>query len=500
MTEAVARAAETLPERWPATTAVQPVRPWWLPWPIAVLAVPLLWVLPKWMGPHFAAVRWPGVIAAHLLWTFYGVACVYLAAVAPQYGWVAWLRQGGVAEFPEYPPMTFSQTARAPVAQVIWDMCSRTTFGTAWYPGFPAISSVADVLLWLAVVAGVEIGLGVLALLLMPYLAAGERAGQLLIRAVKLALLATTVIVPVSLVLQWWVLKPRWLVREDVLYTTVTALGCVWFCWIVMRAGRRYPGPAEGPGWESRKVLCEYCGYVLTMLTAAHRCPGCGRPVGDSLPANRRPTPLATAKGAWSATTGFLRTTVAVLGKRDFYRRIPVHSEFEAARRFAIWTSVAAFPFAMLLLAVCMWCVLGPEDAKRAFEPAPLRERLEQICGLGYAWSFTGVGFLLILGGISLLAALCARQPIRLPATVVFYWSAWIVPLITIGCLAVASLVVMNRAGWFDGPGYEVLRFGILNRHVVLAPLIFFVLTLPAFIFAVYRLFRGWGATRFANA
>ena len=111
MSEPAVPIVGSLPEHWPSTIAVQPVRPWWVPWPIAVLAVPLLWILPKRTGPHFAAIRWPGVIVAHLLWTLYGIACIYLAVAAPECGWIAWFKDSGAGERPAYAQMTFSQTA-----------------------------------------------------------------------------------------------------------------------------------------------------------------------------------------------------------------------------------------------------------------------------------------------------------------------------------------------------------------------------------------------------
>ena len=53
-----AAASNALPEYWPAGPTVEPVRAWWIPWPIAIVLLPLLWLMPKRMGPHFAAVRW----------------------------------------------------------------------------------------------------------------------------------------------------------------------------------------------------------------------------------------------------------------------------------------------------------------------------------------------------------------------------------------------------------------------------------------------------------
>jgi len=89
-------------------------------------------------------------------------------------------------------------------------------------------------------------------------------------------------------------------------------------------------------------VLCEACGYAVTGLTAAGNCPECGCPIADSLPANRRPTPMAAA-GILTRISGFVRTLMRSLLELSFFKYVAVHGdEYGAARRFAVW--MALFP------------------------------------------------------------------------------------------------------------------------------------------------------------
>lgn len=492
--------AAGLPEHWPTTPAVEPVRPWWIPWPIAVLAVPLLWILPKRMGPHFAAVRWPGIIAAHLLWTLYGICCIYLTLTAPEYGWIAWLKGDNTGERPAYAQMTFSQTVRAPVAQVVWDLCKEANFGGGWgSPEFPEIGSVVDLLLWLAIVVGTEIALAVPALLLMPYIAAGERSRRLFWRSLKITFLCTTLIFPVSLAIQWgatWRGRP---VSEDVAITVLVAAACAWFCWIWIRAGMLYSGPAEGPGWEPWKVLCENCGYSLTGQQLRGHCPECGQPVSYSMPAGRRPTPLAAARGHVSAVSGFLITYSAAVTKGDFFKRIPVHADLGTARRFAIWSSIVFFPLAVLITVLCMSLVFEREDvAREVLSGGTPRVWIETHCMVASFWVFTSIGLLLILGGVAMVCSWGGRKPVRERAVVVFYWSA------TILTLYAAISAATTVAVWiYQSPRLartvNLGQWGNWDWCVLLAPVPYIVLAVPALIITGKRLARGIAQTRYAN-
>jgi len=349
------------------------------------------------------------------------------------------------------------------------------------------------------VVAGIEIGLLLLALLIMPCVAGGERTRRLMARSARLVLLGTTIVFPVSLAIQWitvWEYRP---VSEDPAYALATALASAWFCWIVIRAGSRYSGPPEGPGWEPRKVLCEACGYALTGLTALHKCPECGYPVADSLPSNRRPTPMTAATGVFSRIPGFVRTFLQSLLRLSFYKHLAVHGEYETARRFAVWTCILAFPWGYLITILCLLPVAKWREIEANFAP-PRDELIEGTCIITSMWVFITIGLLLILGGLLVLGTRLGHQPIRPLAVVVFYWSAWLMPMIAAASLAFAIAEAMRRGGWYIGTDYDWGPLGKLERGLVLAPIPFLVLMVPIITFSVYRLLRGSREIRFANA
>lgn len=63
-----------------------------MPWPLAVLLVPLFWLMPRRFGPHFAQASWTAAIVAHGLWGAYAVAGILLVAIGlPQYTLPGWL-------------------------------------------------------------------------------------------------------------------------------------------------------------------------------------------------------------------------------------------------------------------------------------------------------------------------------------------------------------------------------------------------------------------------
>ena len=85
-------------------------------------------------------------------------------------------------------------------------------------------------------------------------------------------------------------------------------------------------------------VLCERCGYVLTGLPEAGRCPECGTPVADSIGTARLPPPWETpdpVTGPSPARRFWATTARVILRPRDFYRTFAVRRETPAARRFA---------------------------------------------------------------------------------------------------------------------------------------------------------------------
>ena len=481
--------AETLPEYWPDGPVAQPVRPVWLPWPIAVVLAPLLWLLPKRMGVHFAAVRWPGVIVAHLVWTIYGIGCIAIAYWATGYSWAAYISgKSPGRDVSLLWPVTWLEIARSPLALLALGLAQK-------------LDEFEDLMLGLGVLAGVELGLILVAELLTPYAAAGEKVRKLWGRCVKLTLWSTTSLVVLGLVLQAIELDllPGDPPKEPLTILAVSGY-VVWFVWIWMRSGSRYGGPAEGPGWDRRRPLCEECGYRLTGLTPASRCPECGTPVAGSLPQHRRPTPFAAASSPWARDPAFFRTFAGALTGRGFYKRLAILGGHAAARRFAIYVCVLCGPVYILTMSVSVLLSFDRsfvlEVFKNFFEPVD--SFLGCVAVLVVTWVAVSVSLLGVLGFVGLLEPRFGYRPMHRSATVVFYWAAWLPPVVM--AVAVATVLVI----WFEEHGYmhgttRVWFLGTIDNALIYGATPF-ALPLLVLTGALARLVQATRQTRFANA
>ncbi|GMU23324.1 MAG: hypothetical protein AMXMBFR13_34030 [Phycisphaerae bacterium] len=466
---------EPLPEYWPELPAPEPVRAWWIPWPVAVLIAPLLWLFPKWLGPHFTAVRWPGVILGHLFWTSYGIGCIALGEYAPRYGWVAWFtgQMPGQQDWSPWPVPTVSVIFRSPLALL----------------GRAIIQNVEEwqvLVLGAALIVGLHLALlAAMTILIMPWITLGEPLRKLVARSVKLTLWATGSLVLFGLAWQAVALLPETVLeplhRYEVQAFMIAAYG-TWFIWMWMRSGARSPLPADGPAWTRRAPACESCGYTLTGLKPQDRCPECAAPVAESLPDCRRPTAFQSARDVARRAAGFWTTAYAVMTDRDFFRQMAIHRAHEQARWFAwliCWLEVVIV--AGLAIPIVL---LEPGD----LTPGNL------LVGLPV--------FGLVAGGIMVgligLIAHAPRRPLLHAVTVVSYWSIWLVVITIAAMLTVSVLSLMARPDWLRGH----VSLGMLGR-VPWAVLFDLLLCLPAMfllLIAVWRLSRALRDTRFASA
>lgn len=426
--------SDPLPEFWPPAAPPVVAQAWWIPWPLAVILVPLLWLMPRRMGPHFAAVRWPGVLLAHVFWTAYGIGCIALAYWAPHYGWVAWLtgRSPGQADPSLWPPPGAWDIFRAPLAlEVIW--LSETLQDIARY-----------VLAW-GVFVGCELAVAATGLLLMPFVAAGEPVRRLMARCVKMTFWATPSCVVLGLVLQAvalteWLDEEKWMVAGQ--------LSCVyvlWLLWIWGRSAQRYWGPAAGPAWESRRPRCEECGYVLTGLTAKDHCPECARPAADSLPARRGPTPFAAARGL-RRVPAFFKTAVLVFLRRNYCDRLALRGGQELARRYAVWMCLLATG----LTTAAAWCGVLSIDREGV-----LFRLLEWDSPAVLACVYATATLVIMLASLAMLSLCLAVigdwRSIQIKSSVVLLHAGWCVPIgLVIACFQrCSSLRLPSRLdGW----------------------------------------------------
>lgn len=413
-----------LPEFWPTSDIPEPVRAVWIPWPIAVLLAPLFWLMPKRVGPHFAAASWWAAIVAHLTWSIYGIGSLLMVFMTDgSYSLLSWLA-GRTPEQLGYtllPTPTLGEILRAPLGMLATQAANLSSTSPL---GFSQVDQLVRAIMYWGLM---ELGMIVLAAILMPYITVGERTRNLFARAIRLVLWSSTSLVVLAMVLQALMLAG--LMSASAIPLAV-ALYVAWAVSMVIRGGTRYAGPA----WEPHKPLCETCGYWLTGLPVEAMCPECGTAVADSLPDRRKPSRFAAARGLGPRLWAFLVTGRAVCRDREFFTTLRTRGEYQAARRFALWICVLSGIMLIELLAIInTYCI--PDLAAN---PAPTRgDRLAVFAFWSIVLSFVLV---LLIGLVTLLVSGFGRRLVRRYAVAVFYWSAWLLPTMTPLVVTVLSI------------------------------------------------------------
>ncbi len=287
--------ASLAPTEMPAMRGDTPVRARPLG-PLALLPVMILfWFLPKRMGSRLAACGWIATFSVHVVATLVGlslIAYVYLTTASVTYGNPMWVSLR--VDMPDA-EMTVTEHIRAPFVALV-----TITHGLSSQPTGRRIV--------LRTLVGIPVGLLLLAVLLMPFGAAGEWLGRLFGRCLRLTLWSTTLLLPLGI---GWLVWPRFLTWADVdrgtsppsllfggppetndqAYTmAIVALSIfgLWWLAVLLRSGLRYAGPADGPGWIAQPPRCMKCRYILAGLSLDGPCPECGTPVADSLEKQRK--------------------------------------------------------------------------------------------------------------------------------------------------------------------------------------------------------------------
>jgi hypothetical protein len=108
------------------------------------------------------------------------------------------------------------------------------------------------------------------------------------------------------------------------------------------------------------------------------------------------------------------------------------------------------------------------------------------------------VGILLFLSLLVLLGRLSGHRSLRTPATVVFYWSAWAVPILLAVDASMLIVYVLKERFQWNMATYHYSWAGTIAHYASGAA----ICALPAvvFLFAAIRLVRALRQTRFANA
>ena len=407
---------EILPEYWPSQPPFESAQPWWIPWPVAVLLAPLLWIMPRRMGPHFAAVPWRGAVVAHMLWMPYGLGCVLIGLLEPNFGWAAWLfgqaPGHGLALF--WPAPTVTDILAAPAA-----------FLMALFAGHPQ-AGMPGMVLW----ASTSLAVCGLALQVVPLLPVDHFVHS----------------------------------QFKVLFI---CLYVIWALRLCVRAGSRYPGSIEELGRPPLRPRCEKCGYGLTGLRTTDACPECGRPVAESMPDRRVPSPFAAATGL-RRIPAFFVTCGRVWFDKRFFETLAFDASYSPGRSFAVYVSLLAGLPAVIGLTLAS----SPNEIWASWTTCT--GPLPNTVGFAVLWAYS-----------TLLALLCSSSPQepwskdwnpRRHATVFFYWSPWLLPVAFLMGLAAGVFIRLREAIRSDevvslGPLPDVELSFLLSATVFVVPL-----------------------------
>lgn len=474
---------DPLPEHWPNQQILEPVKPIWLPWPLAVPLAPLFCLFPKRLGAHFAESRWTAAIVAHLFWMIYALACAVSANeyTPRKYTWAAYFTGQTHAQKAGdlWPDPTLSEMFRAPLAEFVLVIKRESESSTFLFEFTTAIVLV-------------ELSVLLLAAVLMPFATSGERGLRLYSRCLKLTLWSTTSFMLLALGIQAIDIyedQISSLLGIDAEYYIVFAFIAL-SIWIWLRSASRYAGPPEGPGWQLTMPCCEKCGYILTGLTTEHSCPECGLPVTESMPQNRKPTAYARASNFLTSFPAFWATCYGAILGRGFFKKLAIHNQHRHARRFAI--------------RMCIICgILGYFVWFSTVKLLPIDE-----IHLGQTWEFAIISFsacitiiaclLVLLGLLILLVSRFCLRPIKHYSTVIFYCSSWLLPF-SIAAAFTLGLSIYLLSMDIARKSFDLWIFGEVDA-AILYVICSWLLPIAIMLIFWHRISKAIQQTRFANA
>lgn len=465
-----------VPEFWPEGARQPRVRRVWIPWPVAVLLAPLFWLMPKRLGAHLAAGSWWGAIIGHAVWAYYGFGWFMMTAGRTgNCSWTQWLGwTHGRTSHEFWPAPTFGEILLAPLAAI------PILIGTSRHvQGFIAGAVGAIV---------VEIFVLGIALLLMPYATAGEPLRPLLGRCLKLTWWCTTGLTACGIVFNGLLT----VLTSDLRFGLVAGACVLWFALLLVRSAARYAGKPAGAEWQPISAQCDRCGYGLTALLYESNCPECGLPVRESLPSGRRPSRFAAGKGLLGRLAGFVRTFVAVLVDRRFFTELRIRGEHGAAARFGVWMCIVT-------AAALSWPIVLPPAFERYYQyHAETLIKSEDCLAAVVALMIVTVCLIGALGAMCLLWSGFGYRPLQRYSTVVFYWSAWLLPVGVTAAIGAYLVWWLIERQFFRHMLY-VPQLGSFNLYYIVAVLPA-VIPITLGVHSLFRLGRALRQTQYANA
>jgi hypothetical protein len=440
-------------------------------------ALLLYWLLPGRYGPHLAAGSFLRAYLAH------GVAMITALAILGARFF--WQEHWELAALRDLATRDGLYGLRIAAAEAVVKLAIEST--SPWFDWTPFIVAAAAL-------PAIELGLPMVAILLMPWCAGGDRAGSVFRRSLKNVCWASTLAVPLVIVVVLLSTDLSGLQQDWPFYL----LNLVFFVFILL-LGRallvgagRYVGKPEGPAFGPREPRCDDCGYLLIGLPLETRCPECGLAVRESLPGGRRRPKV------WQLNQfrprGFLeliRLQWKVLRNSDFFKTLPVQEGFAAARHFwwGTWLLMLLLCLGGLYVSKLVW----GEDAVLAGGPVALLVLVVPIA-MQAVMMFTGC----LYGQIR-----CGIRDYRVSAIACYYASPLIWPLLGVLVLGLLLWMLAESRGfsWWVSGYLEVLGIALTPGELALlkASLVFIVGILPALLFWWVGLRGALRAVRYAN-
>ncbi|MCH7721185.1 MAG: hypothetical protein IH988_09400 [Planctomycetes bacterium] len=417
---------EMVPDYWPSDRRDTPHPARTIHGLFAVLGMLLLWIAPKRIGASLAASGWRAAVVAHVLAMALGGGLILWAEMCNPL-WST--RSMPLWQVRALPPavnvgqLPWSDWVRGPFAALAF-WAHRSGIGAG---GFARV---------LLSVLGVEISAVLVAVGLMPLAAAGEGAGRLFGRCLRLTWWSTTLMIPLGI--RWMVdpairpilgLPPGWHPFD---YIGLSVFGWWWLS-ILLRSTRRYAGPAEGPAWTPRTPRCESCGYTISHLPRTTNCPECGRPVAESLPEHRSPPAFARADGFIKVVRTYGSTLHQAVTDSRFFRHLACHTGHGRARTFFLLTCLVN----SLLVFIATFGFEGRISRKDTFLGHVVADAI-------IAATVCFVLQLLVCGILAALISALARRPMQTVNVMVFYtlstFVIWSVGVLTLSGAAFLCL------------------------------------------------------------
>ena len=272
--------SDVIPEYWAEPTAAVPECARAAGWLLALPVLVALPITPRRLGAHIARAPWGATLLVHVVCL---VAGLLLGALSD-----------GLAQRAAQPAFAIGVVS-LPGDTPVWGETAGVAERLRWLTTgainrlYVRTDGSGGIYALIGGLAAVHAGAWLIGLLLMSFIAAGERSRLLYLRSVKLTLWSAACLVPLGLAILGVVyLGVRYDEHfDDVEWETaiagVVAAWLLWWLSVLLRLGARYAGPADGPGWQARQPRCNRCSYVLTGLSREGRCPECGLAVRESL-------------------------------------------------------------------------------------------------------------------------------------------------------------------------------------------------------------------------